>query len=409
MSHKNDFSSIESVESQIKREGVNITFSDDTSALKQSFRAGELVFPNRIAIQPLEFADSDVKGRPTPSTVERYVKYAKGCAGLIWFEATSLDFPEARTHDSMLMINRENLNIYKKMLTKVKKISEYSLGKIGLNGRAPIVLQLSHAGRNRKEKTENSPAVAYRDQKFDELTGISETGRVIEDEEYEALGEAFLEASKLAYEAGFDAVDVKACHGYLLNESLASFKREGKFGGETFENRSRFILETIKKIKTETGGIVTSRLSGYDGIPHPYGFGVAKNGKYEHGFPTFDPTEPVKLLKKMKSVGVDIINISLGNPYINAMVSRPFTTSAMGGGFEHPVKGVERHFNIVKALKEAVQELVFIGSGYSWLRQYSFNAAAYNISEEHVDIAGWGRLAIASPFFPMNNRLQSIQ
>ena len=395
-----NFSSIESIRSLIRREKVDIGLENDISILKNSLDAGELFFPNRLAIQPLEFADADTEGAPTSSTIERYIKYAEGCAGLIWFEATSIEFPDARTHGSMLLINRQNLPKYKKLLSKVKEASEISLRKNGLNGRALIVLQLSHAGRNRHEKTENSPALAFRDSKFDELSGLGSYGRIMEDEEYEELGESFLNASKLAYEAGFDAVDIKACHGYLLNEMLASYKRKGKYGGETFENRSRFILETIKKIISETGGLVTSRLSGYDGIPYPYGFGVAKQEDETEGLPAFNPTEPVELLRKMRSAGVVFVNISLGNPHINALVSRPFTTMEMGGGLEHPLKGVERHFDIVQTLKKAVPKMLFIGSGYSWLRQYSFNAAAHNISRGNVDLAGWGRLAISSPEFP---------
>jgi 2,4-dienoyl-CoA reductase-like NADH-dependent reductase (Old Yellow Enzyme family) len=403
-----DFSSIESIRSLVKKEKVDIGLEDDISILKNPLEAGELFFPNRLAIQPLEFADADSKGAPTFSTIKRYVKYAEGCAGLIWFEATSIEFPYARTHGSMLLINRENLPKYKKLLSKVKEASKNNLRKNGLIGRAQIVLQLSHAGRNRHEKTENSPALAFRDPKFDELSGLGSFGRVMEDEEYEELGETFLNASNLAYEAGFDAVDVKACHGYLLNEMLASYKRKGKYGGEPFENRSRFILDTIKKIISETGGVVTSRLSAYDGIPYPYGFGVAKEESEKEGLPAFDPTEPIKLLRKMRSAGVNFVNISLGNPHINALVSRPFTTSAMGGGIEHPLKGVERHFKIVHTLKKAVPKMLFMGAGYSWLRQYSFNAAAQNISRENVDIAGWGRLAIASTDFPKKVLQRSI-
>ena len=42
----------------------------------------------------------------------------------------------------------------------------------------------------------------------------------------------------------------------------------------------------------------------------------------------------------------------------------------------------------------------FLGAGYSWLREHGVNAAAYNIEQSRVDIAGWGRLAIANPSFP---------
>jgi 2,4-dienoyl-CoA reductase-like NADH-dependent reductase (Old Yellow Enzyme family) len=62
----------------------------------------------------------------------------------------------------------------------------------------------------------------------------------------------------------------------------------------------------------------------------------------------------------------------------------------------------------VQTLKKAVPKMLFVGSGYSWLRQYSFNAAAHNISREKVDVAGWGRLAIPSPEFPKKFLQQDI-
>jgi 2,4-dienoyl-CoA reductase-like NADH-dependent reductase (Old Yellow Enzyme family) len=216
-----------------------------------------------------------------------------------------------------------------------------------------------------------------------------------------------VKASSLASRAGFDAVDVKACHGYLLNELLASFTRGGKYGGESLENRSRFLLETISMIIEETDIAVTSRMSAYDGVLHPYGFGVLKD--HSEGLPDFDASEPINVIREMLGRGVELINISLGNPYICPFVSRPFSTTEMGGGTEHPIRGVERHFKVVEELKHAVPEMTFVGSGYSWLRNFSLNAAAHNIQSGSVDVAGWGRLAIANPGFPIEAyRLGSI-
>jgi 2,4-dienoyl-CoA reductase (NADPH2) len=96
------------------------------------------------------------------------------------------------------------------------------------------------------------------------------------------------------------------------------------------------------------------------------------------------------------------VNVSLGDPYYGAYVTRPFDVKPPGAmePTEHPVKGVDRHFMVVEKLKKEVPRMVFVGSGYSWLRQYSIMAASYNIANNRTDIAGWGRQALAYPAFP---------
>jgi 2,4-dienoyl-CoA reductase (NADPH2) len=391
---------LERIRSLATREGADIGFQEDLSPLWDPLEIGGLTLPNRVAIQPLEAADADVEGAPTRHTLSRYLKYAEGCAGLIWFEACSVDFPQARTHESMLMIKEGNLEKFKRLVDRVKDRSQRSLAEAGFSGAAPFVLQLSHGGRFRKERSADSPVIANRIPELDEAGGISDgVGRVISDEELEELRGAYLEASSIACRAGFDAVDVKACHGYLLNELLASFTREGRYGGEALMNRSRFLLETISDIIDETDIAVTSRISAYDGVPYPYGFGVSR--EHSEGLPDFDSSEPIKVISEIQREGVKFVNISIGNPYVCPFVSRPFATAEMGGGAEHPIRGVERHFKVVEELKQAVPKMIFIGSGYSWLRNYSLNAAAHNIQNGSVDVAGWGRLAIANPGFPL--------
>jgi 2,4-dienoyl-CoA reductase-like NADH-dependent reductase (Old Yellow Enzyme family) len=132
---------------QEKAPGVE--FSKDLSILKIPLEIDGLSFPNRIAIQPLEAADADSEGAPTPYTKERYLKYAEGGAGLIWFEACSLDYPEARSHEKMLVISKKTLNSIKKIVNEVKEVSKKNLNLLGTEGRAVLVLQLSHAGRYR--------------------------------------------------------------------------------------------------------------------------------------------------------------------------------------------------------------------------------------------------------------------
>lgn len=393
---------------------AKIELLQDVSALKNQIEAGDLVFPNRLAIQPMESADADENGAPTALTRERYLEYAAGCAGLIWFESCSLDFPEARSHRSMLVISKRNLPKIKKIVRDVKKESYESLRKIGFDGKTVLVLQLSHAGRYKVIKSDRSPAMAYFFPELDRAFGITEKmGRIIDDSELDALKDEFVKASFLAYEAGFDAIDVKACHGYLLNDLLSSFTREGKYGGMSFKKRTKFYLETIKAIRDTVPIAVTSRLNVFDGFPPPYGFGSLRLSYPKYApysiLPGFDPSEPTKLLRSLKKLGVDFVNITLGNPYYSQYLTRPFDVKMPGNrdSPEPPSRGVARHIDTVRILKKNVPDMVFVGSGYSWLRQHGINAAAYNIDNGWTDLAGWGRLALSFPRFPKTTILTS--
>ena len=54
--------------------------------------------------------------------------------------------------------------------------------------------------------------------------------------------------SLLAQEVGFDGVDIKCCHRYLNCELLSAYNRPGDFGG-SFENRTRFLMDCVRKVK----------------------------------------------------------------------------------------------------------------------------------------------------------------
>lgn len=87
-------------------------------------------------------------------------------------------------------------------------------------------------------------------------------------------------------EVGFDGVDIKSCHRYLLSELLASHTRGGKYGG-SFENRTRFLRQTIRAVREAVGDdfIVACRFNVFDAHPYPYGFGCDREDMWK-----FDPT-----------------------------------------------------------------------------------------------------------------------
>ena len=189
-------------------------------------------------------------------------------------------------------------------------------------------------------------------------------------------------------------MDIKACHGYLVSELLAAHTRSGKYGGP-FENRARFLLEVVQRIRNRLPKlIVTSRISAYDGLPHPYGFGG-------------DPAEPDAggfedartLAERFAGLGSPLLNVSIGNPHYQAHISRPFDKPLAHEHRpdEHPLVGVARLLRICGALQQAVPSLPMVSTGYSWLRQFFPYVGAAMVRDAKAAFVGIGRMAFAYP------------
>lgn len=240
--------------------GVTLPFSKDLSSLKAPLAVYGREIPNRLCIQPMEGCDGTADGRPGELTMRRYRRFAAGGAGLIWLEAAAVD-PNGRANPRQLCINRDTAPA---MATLQAQIADTARGA---GHPVPFtVLQLTHSGRYSKPQ----PVIAAKNPYLDRP---GQTYKIITDEELDALQDAFVEGARQAKEAGFDAVDVKCCHGYLFAELMGAKTRPGKYGGD-FEGRSRMLLTTVRRVKEEAGIPVTVRLNAFDEIPDPYGFGV---------------------------------------------------------------------------------------------------------------------------------------
>jgi 2,4-dienoyl-CoA reductase-like NADH-dependent reductase (Old Yellow Enzyme family) len=217
------------------------------------------------------------------------------------------------------------------------------------------------------------------------------------DSEIELLEDTLAEAAVLAWRIGFDGADIKSCHGYLGSDFLAAFTRKGKYG-ETFEGRTRFLLNAVDKVRQHVSKdfLITVRLNLYDGIPHPYGWGVNRDNSM---IP--DLTEPIRLAGLLKQRGVRIISASNGIPEYNPQLIRPHDTPVMDvkPPKKHPLEWVAKAFRIVGDFQQANPDLIVVGSAYSWLRQFFGYAAAANLKNGWVGMVGLGRMAFAYPDF----------
>mgnify|MGYP003289768889 CR=1 FL=1 len=366
---------------------LNIPFAEEVSVLGTPVQIGKKTVPNRLACQAMEGCDGTADGSPDELTIRRYDRFAKGGAGMIWFEATAV-MREGRANPRQLWIHQNNIDKFKREVERIKQKA------VKENGFEPLVImQATHSGRYSKPDGAPAPLIAYNNPIFEKDNPIDKS-RIVTDEYIDTVKEALIEASLLAEKAGFDGVDIKACHRYLNCELLSAFNREGRYGG-SLENRTRLLRESISGAKEVCGKdfIVSSRLNVYDGFPYPYGFGVSKDGST-----AFDPTEPVWLLKELEKSGVELLNITMGNPYFNPHVNRPFAS----GGYEideHPLEGVARMLNGTAELKKQVPNIKIISSALSYLGVAAPNVAAGYIENGGFDIAGFGRTIFAYPDF----------
>lgn len=371
--------------------GVDLPYSDEIDILFEPVKIGERQTVNRFVVHPMEGFDADRGGSPGELAFRRYRRYAAGGSGLIWFEATAV-VPEGRSNPHQLYIHQENLDAFRRL---VEATREAAYGAFGQEQALILILQLTHSGRYSKPSGKAEPIIAHHSEVLDPIHGLSEDYPLISDDALRRLQDRFLEAARLAASAGFDGVDIKACHQYLVSELLASFERRNSTYGGSFENRIRFLTETAEKINHEIEGLfVTSRLNAYDGIEYPYGFGVDKDDGCKE-----DLTEPKALIQKLIDIGYPVLNVSLGNPYLCPHIGRPFDFPVAGFNppEEHPLIGVARLIRITGELQKAFPMLPMVGTGYAWLRHFFPNVAAAVVKQGQAALIGQGRGAFAYP------------
>jgi len=78
--------------------------------------------------------------------------------------------------------------------------------------------------------------------------------RKMNEADMQSVIDEFVEAAKLAREAGFDAVEIHMGHGYLLNQFISpmSNRRTDQYGG-TPENRARFPARVLAAVREAVG------------------------------------------------------------------------------------------------------------------------------------------------------------
>ena len=380
------YKTLEEVKERAEELKVYLPFSSSTDILKTPLKVGNVTFHNRMGIAPMEGADSLEDGSPSDYTIRRYVNEAIGGSALIWFEAISI-VPEGRSSKTQLLLTEENVESYKRMNEKIKEAGRKA------NGFEPyLIMQANHSGRYSNPDNRPAPMIAYRHPQLEQYRAADDSC-IVTDDYLKSLEESFGKAALLAKKAGFDAVDIKSCHGYLLAELLSAYDRPGQYGGN-YENRTRLLKNGIKaaKVWEDENFQVTCRLGIYDGYEYPWGFGVSEGSGLKP-----DLKEPIRLVKELYgNCGIQMMNLTMGNPYATTHVTRPFDMGKYEPE-EHPFTGIGRMIAGIGEVMKAVPEMVIFGSAPTYLRQFADLYTAGAVEEGFCDGMLFGRMAFADP------------
>ncbi|NDA39543.1 MAG: NADH:flavin oxidoreductase/NADH oxidase, partial [Actinobacteria bacterium] len=302
-----------------------------------------VTFPNRIWVSPM-CQYSAIDGVATSWHDVHIGSFATGGTGLIMMEASGV-VPEGRISTACLGIWNEA------QTERLKPIVDFahSMGtKIGI--------QLAHAGRKASclPPWSDHPMASKAEGGWDCVapSAISFGGKYpvpkeLTVAEIKTLVKSFADAAKRAVMAGFDLVEIHAAHGYLIHQFLSpiSNKRHDEYGG-SFENRIRFFIEITEAVRKAIPDAMPlfARISASDWL--------------EDGW-TID--ESVELCKLLKSIGVDLIDVSSGGTSSGAPVP-------VGPGYQVPfAERIRRESNIftcaVGLITEARQANEIVESG----------------------------------------------
>jgi len=264
------------------------------SQLFSSVNIGNLQLKNRLVVSPMcQYSAKD--GFANNWHLVHLGQFAIGGAAAVIQEATAVS-PDGRISDGDLGLWDDQ------HIEKLKEITEFIKANNSIPG-----IQLAHAGR---KASSNKPWLGRNQFSPTDLQGwqtVAPSAIAFHAGDYEPqeldvsaienLIEQFGTATKRAIQAGYEIIELHAAHGYLIHQFLSPLSnlRKDTFGG-IFENRIRFLIEIVKRVKQEiTSQSLWVRISATD---------WAEAG--------WDLKQSIALSQQLYALGVDLIDVSSG-------------------------------------------------------------------------------------------------
>ena len=216
----------------LRRSNIPLEFDDDLlppgdTPLARPFEMDGVRVGNRFCVLPMEGWDGTPDGRPSELTIRRWRNFGLGGAKLFWGGEAVAVRHDGRANPNQLLLNDAN---HKSIAALREALISAHREKFGGNADADVFLglQLTHSGRwsrpNVFDRPEPLAAVHHPVLDRRVPAGVP----VLSDDDLDRLVEDFVAAARLAASAGYQFIDVKACHGYLAHELLGARARPGK-------------------------------------------------------------------------------------------------------------------------------------------------------------------------------------
>ena len=263
---------------------------------------GKMKVRNRIVMPPMGRNYATVDGFVTQKLIDHYAARARGGVGLTIVEA-SFVHPAGRLSYRQIGIHDDRC---------IPGLSE--LAEAVKSWGSKVAIQIVHGGRQSMTEVTGMPVVGA------SAVACPFTGgqpRELTTEEVARLVETFAQAVRRAKQAGFDAVELHAAHGYLISQFLSpkTNLRTDKYGTD-LNGRMTFLLEIIQRSRELVGREfpITVRLNVDDLVDGGFEFNECK-----------------QVAKRLEAAGVDALHPSIG---INETLLNPRRTGVLASMFE---------------------------------------------------------------------------
>lgn len=332
--------------------------------LFSAFRLKDVTLRNRIAVPPMCQYSAE-EGLVNDWHRVHYPTLARGGSGLVVVEATAVS-PEGR-------ITPRCLGIWNDAQAKELGVVAASIKAAG----AVPGIQIGHAGRKASanvpwEGDDHIPAddprawqpiapsaLAFGDvlPRVPQEMTLDDIARVQRD---------FVDAARRAYVAGFEWLELHFAHGYLAQSffSAHSNRRTDQYGG-SFENRSRFLNDTLAAVREVWP----------ENLPLTARFGVLEFDGNDEG----TLSESIQLVKGWKEKGLDLLSVSVG--FSTPAAKIPWGPAFMG--------------SIAERVRREAQLPVSSAWGFA-----APELAQRAVQDQQLDLVLIGRAHLANPHWP---------
>lgn len=250
------------------------------------FKIGKMEVKNRIVMSPMGLNAAHQDGRIDDDEIDYFEERARGGAGLI---IIGCQFLTKELAQGSLEGYLDRTHVIPQLTNLCEAVQKYG---------TKISAQLScGTGKNAFTNMYDEPPVSA--SPIPSMFSPDMICRALTVEEIKQIMKQFAFSAKLLKDAGFDAIEVHAHAGYLVDQFMSAVwnKREDEYGGSP-EKRMRFAVEIVQAIRSAVGPDM------------PILFRIACKHHFEGGR-TLQETMP--LLKILEDAGVDALDIDSGS------------------------------------------------------------------------------------------------